>query len=221
MVDLSQNIDWYIIPVFNVDGFHYTKTTNRLWRKTRQNHATICIGADANRNFDFNWMVNDGASQNPCSETYAGPVPFSEPESVALQRFLDPIGRQINIYLSFHSYGPYILFPYGHTRDEVTQYHDVMAEVGNAAAEAFARYNGTRYVVGTTAAALYIASGITVDWAFNEYDIPIGYTFEFIGLGYGFVLPPEYILRNCYETRDGMIAMVAKARELGYMAVRT
>lgn len=27
MQDLAQNIDWYIIPVFNVDGFHYTHTT--------------------------------------------------------------------------------------------------------------------------------------------------------------------------------------------------
>ncbi len=24
IVDLAQNIDWYIIPVFNVDGFHYS-----------------------------------------------------------------------------------------------------------------------------------------------------------------------------------------------------
>lgn len=66
-----------------------------------------------------------------------------------------------------------------------------------------------------------VASGTSVDWAFDEYDIPLGYTFEFIGLGYGFVLPPEHILRNCYETRDAIVAMVAKARELGYMNVKT
>lgn len=64
---------------------------------------------------------------------------------------------------------------------------------------------------------LDIASGTSVDWAFNEFNIPLAYTFEFIGLGYGFVLPPEHILRNCYETRDAIIAMVAKSRELGYM----
>lgn len=76
-MDLAQTIDWYIIPVFNVDGYHYTHETvifsfvlssclcsvytvhflqNRLWRKTRQNHATICFGTDANRNFDFQWL---------------------------------------------------------------------------------------------------------------------------------------------------------------------
>lgn len=68
---------------------------------------------------------------------------------------------------------------------------------------------------------LDIASGTTVDWAFNAFDIPIGYTFEFRGGSYGFVLPADQILPNCYETRDGIIAMVGRARELGYMNVRT
>jgi len=65
-----------------------------------------------------------------------------------------------------------------------------------------------------------ISSGTSVDWAFNLFNIPLALTFEFLGLGYEFELPAEYILRNCYETRDGIIAMVARARELGYMNVR-
>ncbi|KAG4079633.1 hypothetical protein HA402_010413 [Bradysia odoriphaga] len=217
--DLAQNVNWYIIPVFNVDGFHYTHTTNRLWRKTRQNHATICFGTDANRNFDFQWLVNNGASSNPCSETFAGPTPFSEPETIALYEFLEPIASRINMYLSFHSQGQYILFPYGHTY-EPSNYHDLLTEVGNAGGAGFANRNGTIYRVGPTSTTLYIASGTSVDWAFDKYDIPLAYTFEFIGLGYGFVLPPEHILRNCYETRDAIVAMVAKARELDYMNVK-
>lgn len=55
---------------------------------------------------------------------------------------------------------------------------------------------------------------------FNEFNILLAFTFEFIGLGYGFGLAPEHILRNCYETRDGVIAMVSRARALGYMNVR-
>ncbi|KAJ6648918.1 Zinc carboxypeptidase, partial [Pseudolycoriella hygida] len=222
IVDLAENIDWYIIPIFNVDGFHFSHAVNRLWRKTRQNHATICFGTDANRNFDFHWMVNEGASQNPCSEVYAGPVPFSEHETAALRDFLAPIGRQINIYLSFHSYGQYILFPYGHTTEEVTETHDEMTTVGEATRDGFAKFANTTYIVGTTAQALYVASGTSVDWAYNEFNIPIGYTFEFRGGdSNGFILPVEQILPNCYETRDGIIEMVAKARELNLMNVRT
>lgn len=96
-----------------------------MWRKTRQPHAHLCYGTDANRNFDFNWMANNGASSNPCSETFAGPTPFSEPETVALANFIRQHSSKIKIYLSFHSYGQYILFPYGHTHD-ITPHHDVM-----------------------------------------------------------------------------------------------
>ncbi len=32
--DLFQ-VDWYIMPVLNPDGYVYTWTTNRMWRKTR------------------------------------------------------------------------------------------------------------------------------------------------------------------------------------------
>lgn len=69
--------------------------------------------------------MNNGASSNPCSETFAGPVPFSEPETMALREFLEPIGSKINMYLSFHSQGQYVLFPYGHTY-ETTEYHDLL-----------------------------------------------------------------------------------------------
>ena len=27
-----------------------------MWRKTRQPHAHLCYGTDANRNFNFHWM---------------------------------------------------------------------------------------------------------------------------------------------------------------------
>ena len=57
------------------DGFEYTKTTNRNWRKTRKNVTTLCFGVDANRNMGYNWLVpdetgNEGASRSPCTDTY-------------------------------------------------------------------------------------------------------------------------------------------------------
>lgn len=55
VVELAQNIDWYIVPVLNVDGFVYTHEHDRMWRKTRQPHSIFCNGADPNRNFDRFW----------------------------------------------------------------------------------------------------------------------------------------------------------------------
>lgn len=65
------------------------------------------------------YISEGGASQNPCSETYAGPTPFSEPEAKALSDFIGSLEQNINIFLAFHSYGHYILYPYGHTIEPV------------------------------------------------------------------------------------------------------
>ena len=57
---------------------------------------------------------------------------------------------------------------------------------------------------------------------FNNLDIKIGYTIEYRDKGrYGFVLPPVQILPNCEELMAGMIALVGKSKELGYLDVKT
>ncbi len=33
--DLLDNLDWYILPVVNPDGYEHTRGSDRLWRKTR------------------------------------------------------------------------------------------------------------------------------------------------------------------------------------------
>lgn len=35
---LLENSDWMILPVANPDGYEYSHTSDRLWRKTRSNH---------------------------------------------------------------------------------------------------------------------------------------------------------------------------------------
>uniref|UniRef100_A0A1L8EGB4 Zinc carboxypeptidase A 1 n=2 Tax=Haematobia irritans TaxID=7368 RepID=A0A1L8EGB4_HAEIR len=218
--NLAENHDWYIVPVFNVDGFVYSHKTDRMWRKTRQPVSTSnCIGTDANRNFDSHWMANEGASDNPCSETYAGTSPFSEPEAKALSEFVASIKDKINVYISFHSYGQYLLSPYGHTKEEFPENYDDLLAIGDAFTNAVKglAYN-TQYTHGSTATVLYVASGSTVDWVFNELDVKVGYTIEFRDKGrYGFVLPPLQILPNCQELMAGMLALVEKTTELNYL----
>lgn len=46
-----------------------------------------------------------GSSTNLCSETYAGPSAASEPETQGLEAFLKSIGSDVDLYLTFHSYG--------------------------------------------------------------------------------------------------------------------
>lgn len=55
----------------------------------------------------------DGASANPCSDTHAGPSAFSEPETQALRNWFSANGDNVKLYLTFHSYGEMMLYPWG------------------------------------------------------------------------------------------------------------
>lgn len=92
---------------------YFLKLQTRLWRKTRRPSANSpsCIGADPNRNFAYQWG-GEGASSNPCSETYRGDSPFSEPETKALSDFLTSIKSLLKAYFAVHSYGQYWLYPW-------------------------------------------------------------------------------------------------------------
>jgi len=46
-----------------------------------------CEGVDLNRNWDWHW-AGVGASQDPCSDTFAGTHAFSEPETRAVSDFI-------------------------------------------------------------------------------------------------------------------------------------
>lgn len=121
---MAATIDWYVIPISNPDGFEYTRTSNRNWRKTRVPVSLTCDGVDPNRNWAFNWLVADengnlGASTNPCSDTYAGPSGFSEPETRLLNEYVGRHASQIDVYISFHSYAHMILYPYGNSRTPI------------------------------------------------------------------------------------------------------
>ena len=84
---MASKVKWIVIPVLNPDGYVYTWTRDRMWRKNRNPRAGRfgrrgCVGVDLNRNYDIEWGRN-GISRNPCSDIYPGKKAFSEPESKA------------------------------------------------------------------------------------------------------------------------------------------
>ncbi|KAJ3606955.1 hypothetical protein NHX12_026471 [Muraenolepis orangiensis] len=80
MTSLLNQMDVYVLPVLNIDGYDYTHKNNRMWRKTRsKNYLTSCIGTDPNRNWNAGWC-STGASSNPCSDTFCGARAESEIE---------------------------------------------------------------------------------------------------------------------------------------------
>ncbi|XP_055850675.1 zinc carboxypeptidase [Episyrphus balteatus] len=212
--DIAENIDWYIIPVLNVDGFVYSHEVDRMWRKSRQGHGNKCIGTDMNRNFGFLWM-SAGASNDSCSETYAGPFAQSEPEINQLVDYVQALPDDyIKIYISLHSYGQYVLSPWGHT-EELPPDYDAMMHVAKGYADSLKRRYGTVFTYGSSALTLYKVSGSGKEWAYAVKGIPIPYTIELRDKGtYGFILPPEQILPTAKEVLEGFIGMIHAAREI-------
>ncbi|KNC30333.1 hypothetical protein FF38_03910 [Lucilia cuprina] len=215
---IAESVDWWIIPVLNVDGFVYSHEVNRMWRKSRlpSDPTGKCIGTDLNRNFDFLWMLT-GASSDPCSETYAGPSAESDQEIKQMLQFINNTIPEdtIKIYISLHSYGQYVLSPWGHTDTEFPEHYDQMMHVAKGYADALYRRYKTVFTYGSSATTLYKVSGSGKEWAYGVKGIPIPYTIELRDKGeYGFVLPPEMILPVAKEVLDGFVGMINAAQEI-------
>ena len=83
-----QDIDFYVVPLMNPDGYEYSHETERLWRKNRRRtYGAFCMGTDLNRNWAYEWG-GPGSSKFPCQEIYAGTGPLSEPETKSVADFL-------------------------------------------------------------------------------------------------------------------------------------
>jgi murein tripeptide amidase MpaA len=180
----------WVIPMVNPDGYRYTWTNNRLWRKNRRNNGGGQFGVDLNRNFSKGYGLNGGSSGNPGSETYRGTAAFSEPESTAVRNFVQGLQR-VGGFIDWHSYSQLILWPWGYTTSappDATLYN----QIGNTMRTAMNGF-GTTYTQGQTANILYIASGTSNDWAYDARSCP-GMAIELRDTGqFGFELPENQI----------------------------
>jgi len=210
MKSLLNTFDFHVAPVLNPDGYEFTRSNNRMWRKTRSNYGgALCRGADPNRNFGFHW--NTGGSSSLCtSDTYMGVSAFSEPETKAISDYYKSIADRTEAYISLHSYSQLVLIPYGTNVNNSPRVpdHDNHMRVGRLVEAAIARRYGTQFETGNIVEILYVASGASVDYAKGEHDTTLAYTFELRDTGrYGFLLPPEQIIPSSLEFIDGLLVL--------------
>ncbi|XP_037028544.1 uncharacterized protein LOC119068842 [Bradysia coprophila] len=225
-----RSVDWYIMPVLNPDGYEYSHQFDRLWRKTRSKHREessllsnafnwlrreqkekegICYGTDLNRNWNHNWNEK-GSSKSECSEFYAGPNAFSEPETKALSKFLEEQKKNIKLYLSLHSYGQIISYPSRANASYNSIKSDDLLEMAQVALEAL-RGSGssTRYVVDNTNEMMYARSGSSDLYTMYDLGIKYSYALELRDSGtHGFLLPPSNIDSTAKETFEIIKGMV-------------
>lgn len=108
--------DLWIVPVVNPDGYLHNEVQSPagggLWRKNRRVLAGGCVGVDLNRNYAYQWGVDDvGSSPDACSAVYRGPAPLSEPESNAVAALVAATG--FDVVGSLHAHGRMFLRPFG------------------------------------------------------------------------------------------------------------
>lgn len=203
---ILNNMDIFLETVTNPDGFYYTHTRNRMWRKTRKpNSGSSCVGVDPNRNWDAGFG-GPGASGNPCSETYRGTRAHSESEVKSIVDFVKSHGN-FKAFVSIHSYSQMLLYPYGYTRTPVKDQAELNTLAKKAITDLASMY-GTRYRYGSIINTIYQASGGTIDWTYNQ-GIKYSYTFELRDTGrYGFALPANQIIPTAKETWLALMAIM-------------
>lgn len=188
------NVDWYIIPMANPDGYENSHVSDRMWRKTMStNNGSACLGTDPNRNFDFQWQVGTSTSDNPCAITYRGPNPNSEVEVRIISNLMHTVNPKC--YLAIHSFGDFLLYPYGYQLYIDNPHTDNLQILGTRVSNAIrARYPHRSYKVGNSAHELYPASGASDDYASGGAGIAYSYTVELTSGGStGFDPPPSSI----------------------------
>jgi hypothetical protein len=189
---LLQSTELWFVPVMNPDGYEYTFTDERLWRKNlRDNNGDgitqVGDGVDPNRNFPAHWGYdNEGSSDIPSSETYRGPSPASEPETQAAIRLFDL--AKAEFLVNYHSNGEWLLYNDGWqigtpTADDPI-YHALSGNLDEAAIEG--------YHPGLSSDVLYVTNGET-DGYVQEANGTLAWTPELSPgcPGCGFVFPDD------------------------------
>jgi len=212
---LLNTYDFVFLPVVNVDGYVYTWTNNRMWRKNRRANTGGSYGVDLNRNWDmrpdspYEWCET-GASRSPSSETYCGTAPFSEPETKAASDFFKSLG---NIWgsIDYHSYGQLLNRPYGDTQADAPN-EPALKACGDGMRDVMRASPGGALYTSQKAINLYVTTGTALSWAYSQTNAAskFAYTIELRDTGnYGFVLPASQILPTGRENLVGFLHLLS------------
>ncbi|XP_074610333.1 carboxypeptidase B2-like [Acropora palmata] len=210
---LLNMVDVTILPVLNADGYEYTWSTDRLWRKNRSpNRGSKCVGTDLNRNWQFKWG-GLGASKDPCAVDYRGPAAMSEKEVKFLNGFLNSEAKRLVGYLDVHSYSQFWMIPWGSDMRNVADY-DELIRISRKIVESIksAGFN-TTYDFGAPSHLLYLCTGTLQDYVYGTLKVKYSFAIELRDKGlFGFLLPPHYIEPTAKELFEGLKTLIGEMK---------
>ena len=232
---LLNHFDVTVLPVLNPDGYEYSFSTDRLWRKTRQETPLpFCPGIEMDRAFTFGWD-GDATADNPCSEDFAGTGPLQSLEAKRLNEWAHNQTENNNVtffsYLDLHSYSQEILYPYSYSCGVEPPNLEDLEEVALGLAKSFRLTSGHYYTVNSacegsiTMAAddgdndsargrtlkrnqMESQGGSALDFFYHDMDVKIAYQIKLRDTGtYGFLLPKEHIVPTGTEAFESVLGL--------------
>jgi len=176
--EIIDNLEIWVMPMENPDGHIYDGYAQygyqRWWRKNcRDNNDSGSFepsidGVDLNRNYTYMWGYDDyGSSPSWSSSTYRGPYAGSEPETQIVMNLVEE--KDAYIVISYHSYGEYILMPWGYIYDYPDPPHyELFWELADGMNDVLDEYYH-KYIVGNCIDTCgYPCNGDTIDWTFGD-----------------------------------------------------
>jgi hypothetical protein len=214
VTSLLDQLEIVFVPFVNPDGYEYTWTNDRMWRKNRRpNQGSTCAGTDLNRNYPEKWG-NGGGSTNPCSETYEGTAANSEIETQNTILYYNSLANKavVNGMIDWHSYGQLINRPWGWTPNDCPD-EDVIRSIGDKYVSDVLNVHRKVYV-NQKAYQLYETSGTSRDYFYgngsqmaNNGFRSVSWTIELrpTSSNPGFRLPPVEIIPTGQENYAGFL----------------
>lgn len=201
----------YVVPNLNVDGYLFTWTTQRDWRKNRRDNGDGSFGVDLNRNWGpaENWCKGPPRSGITRSSQYCGKEPFSEPEVQAGRDFL-AAHPGLRAVVDLHAFGPSVLWPFFYTKEALPEpaLH-AYERLGAAVSDAIHAVHGTAYPSSSGAEGLwYRHPGSLTDYAWAAHRAR-AFTFE--DRGPTMAPPASSVLPTAEEQYAGLLRIAEEA----------
>ncbi|TDG52938.1 hypothetical protein AWZ03_000481 [Drosophila navojoa] len=214
---LLQDYDWILLPQLNPDGYMYSRTVDISWRNSRSPNGNNCFGTNLNRNYDIKWGQGYAELRDSCSKHYAGPKPFSAPETRAARDIMQDLVQKNRgmLFMALHTHHTTIYYPWAHTSASSANDKELHA-VAEAGAVAIFNATGTRFAYGQYGKEDTFG-GTSFDYA-HYIGFPLSFALELSGQRDGLTFdfwPPKHLLKDlAEESWVAISAMASKAIEL-------
>ncbi|HDQ99493.1 MAG TPA: hypothetical protein ENN51_04320, partial [candidate division WOR-3 bacterium] len=167
--DYVDNVQTWVFPIINIDGYLWDYPQQRSWRRNRQPFGSA-IGSDPNRSYngvcdgdpnaDWGALVRGSRSDHrPGSDVWMGAHGRWASEVDALAEFFKT--RNFVADITLHSYSELVLWPYGDGR--TAPYNAMLVSLGQRMAAQMPKLGSGTYSPGQSNT-LYPTSGGSCDW---------------------------------------------------------